>query len=152
MSHPADLPKVADDPVVLDTEMLCRRVPNQPSFLVPDLVTGRTRVSSGAFTPDADGLSVYRLDLLLSTGQDHGAVRARSDDVVVGCTAGEVRRLGLGVRPDPWPPDIPDSRHPRNVAHALVVGWPTAAKARKSLQRALVQHCDASVHEGFHLP
>jgi hypothetical protein len=141
VSRPAELAAAGDDPAIPDTETLCRRVPNQPTFLVPDLVTGRKRVSSGAFTPDEDGLSVYLLDLLMSAGQDHGAVRARSDDVVVGFTAGEARRLTLGVRPDPWPPDTPDSGHPRNAAHALVVGWPAAAKGRKSLQRALAQHC-----------
>jgi hypothetical protein len=42
------------------------------------------------------------------------------------------------VRDDPWPQGIQDEYHPRNAAHALIVGWNEISKsARKKYQRYL---------------
>jgi len=50
----------------------------------------------------------------------------------------DVLSIPLGAQPDPWPSDIPDPEHPRNAAHALIVGWEGLTKsARKERQRAL---------------
>jgi hypothetical protein len=38
-------------------------------------------------------------------------------------STGDVRSIKLGVRDDAWPPDVAQPEHPRNGAHALVIGW-----------------------------
>lgn len=122
---------------VAEDDILCRRVRNQPSFLPTDPLTGLIRVSSGAFQPDEDGLSVYLLSVLNSAGLDEGAVRTRPDDVIVGLRASVVRRLDLQVRRDPVLDSVP--WHPRDDAHALVTGWPPGKN--KALRGACADAC-----------
>jgi hypothetical protein len=59
--------------------------------------------------------------------------------VVVRIGVADVRSIDpLDVRDDPWPQDIPESQHPRNAAHALIVGWAGLSK-KIERQRALTR-------------
>ena len=68
-----------------------------------DLETNEPRPTSGAFKPDADGVSVYRLMILTDAGLAAADVVREPLNVVVGVGAGEVRSLDLGIRKDAWP-------------------------------------------------
>lgn len=59
-----------------DDETLLRRIPDlgRADFFPVDLATGEKWLSSGAFTPDDDGISVYREALLSRAGLEARAV------------------------------------------------------------------------------
>lgn len=101
--------------------------------------SGARRPSSGAYKPDADGLSVYMLGVLTAHRLPVSAVRARDDDAVYGHEVADLYALALSLRPDPYPAGVPDPAAPRHVAHALVLGWPENEKARRRLQRRLAE-------------
>ena len=115
------------DSDIRDEEILYRRLSyDTGDWVVRAAVTHeRVRPASGAFTPDADGVSVYRDSrlhaLVPSLGPSDLVVAA--ENVVVGFAAGDVRSIKLDVRDDPWPQDVRDREHPRNAAHALIIGW-----------------------------
>ncbi len=118
-----------------------RRVANgSPDMVVIDAVTGVRRPSTGAFKPDDDGISVYLKFVLALSGLSAAAVAVRPENLVVEVPIAAVLEIKpLEVRPDPWPTDIPDAAHPRNAAHALIVGWNGLSKGqRKERQNALV--------------
>jgi hypothetical protein len=96
-----------------------------PNQYAQDSVTGERRPTSAAFKPKPgeDGLSVYRHAKLVAAGLDAAAVALKPEHIVFGMKTDEVRSLELGVRDNPWPQGIPDADHPRNEAHALIVGW-----------------------------
>src|SRR5437764_15371029 len=101
----------ADDPNIVDDEELLRRLAaGDEAFVVVDAVTGELRPSSGAFKPDEDGVSVYQSTLLADAGLSAADVMTHPVILVVGFLAGDARAIGLGVRPDRWPPD--DQGHP----------------------------------------
>ncbi len=105
-----------------------------------DPITHDRRPTSGAFQPDADGVSVYRRARLEEAGLGVEAIITTQSAIVVSLTVEDVRSVKpLGVRDDPWPKDIPDAEHPRNCAHALIIGWHSAGGKKKRLacQRAL---------------
>lgn len=109
-------------------------------MLAIDAVTGQRRPSSGAFKPDADGVSIYRASRLAATGLGVVAVVRDPWNVVVALGVGDVRAVPLGVRDDPWPDDIDEPEHPRNAAHALITGWQGLGKnERRRRQRALAE-------------
>ena len=103
-----------DDPTISDGDMLWRRVPDWPGFIVEDKTAGHYRVASSAFDDDADGapMSVVLaahaiLELVLKGHEEFG---------VVAFTAGFARRQGqIVVR-------APEEGQP---AHAVVVGRKT---------------------------
>lgn len=115
--------------------MLYRRLlRNNPDQYAVDQVTGERRPTSAAFKPKRgeDGLSVYRRSKLAEDALDASDVAMRPEHVVFSVTVADVRTLKLGVRDDEWPPDIPDADHPRNRAHALVVGWENMTRGEVS--------------------
>lgn len=65
---------------------------------------------------------------------------AAPQNLVVNLAVGDIRSLvPLDVRDDPWPQDVPEPQHPRNGAHALIVGWAGLTKSqRKEPQHSLV--------------
>ena len=128
-----------DDASIPDDEELNRRLSDEsPNMVVVDALSGARRPSSGAFKPDDDGVSVYREGVLRSRGLTAADLVVRPGNLVVSLPVGAVRAISLGVRDDPWPRGIPDPDHPRNAAHALIVGWDGLGKsARRQRQRAL---------------
>lgn len=106
-----------------------------------DAVTGVRRPTSGAFKPDEDGVSVYREARLRMAGLGTGDVVRSPINVVVSLGVGDMRSIQpLGVRDDPWPPDIDEPDHPRNVAHALIIGWDGLTRGeRRQRQQALTR-------------
>jgi len=108
-------------------------------MLLTNLATGERRPTTAAFTPDLDGVSVYRESRLRETGLTATALVRAPQNLVIALGVAEIRRLArLGVRDDPWPQDVPEAEHPRNAAHALIVGWTGLTKSqRKERQRVL---------------
>lgn len=129
-----------DDFSISSDEVVFRRVKSQPSMLVRDSITGSIRPSSGAFRPDDDGISVYREQSLRAVALGPPDLRITPDDLVFGLEVGDARALALDVRDDPWPTGIADEVHPRNAAHALIVGFETLSRGqRKRKQDGLVR-------------
>jgi len=106
-----------------------------------DLATGERRPSSGSFKPDEDGVSVYRESKLKEVGLQPAAIIKKPWNLVVGLLVGDVRAISpLGVRDDPWPAGIEEPDHPRNAAHALIVGWDELSTGqRMKRQQALAK-------------
>lgn len=123
--------------------MLRRLSDNSPAMVYVDPLTGAQRPSTGAFAlkRGEDGVSVYGEQLLTAAGLGVRDVVVAPSNLVVRLTVGDVRAAPpLDVRNDLWPTDVPDPRHPRNGAHALIVGWDGLGKnPRKAAQRALVE-------------
>jgi len=122
-----------DDPAIPNRESVYRRLSNTgPSMLVLDLQTQQRRPSSGAFKPDIDGVSVYRKSKLESAALTSADLVRLPQNVVISLGVEEIRTLAkLGVRDDPWPADSDDPNHPRNGAHALIVGWHGLSKSQR---------------------
>jgi len=60
-------------------------------------------------------------------------------NLVVSVEVGDVRSIGLGVRDDPLAVDIDEPEHPRNAAHALIVGLERLGRnERRGRQKAPV--------------
>lgn len=115
-----------DDPGISNDEVLYRRLSREnPDQYAVDRETGKRWPTSAAFMPkpQEDGLSVYRRTRLAAADLDASAVATRPEHIVFGMEAGDVRVIKLGIRDDAWPRGIPDADHPRNAAHALIVGW-----------------------------
>jgi hypothetical protein len=125
----------SDDSSVVDDEVLYRRIARygDTSMMVVDEGTGDVRVSKAAFKLDSDGCSVYLHSVLAQNELAADSLVRDPQNVIISVTAGSVRAVGLGVRPDPWPPD--GDGHPRDAAHALVVN-PNAI-GKNPLHRAL---------------
>ena len=116
-----------------------------PSMVYIDPVTGEQRPTSGAFKPDADGVSVYSRMAMSAVGVEPADLLVRSGNVVVELPVSAVRdsEPPLDAVGDPWPADIPEPDHPRNAAHALVVGFDGLTKGqRKRAQDHLVRISD----------
>jgi hypothetical protein len=129
-----------DDLAISGDELVLRRLSDSgPSMIAMDLLTGKRRPTSGAFKPDSDGVSVYREIKLRADGLGAIDLIKEPQNVVVGLAVGEVRSFAqLGVRDDPWPVDIAEPDHPRNGAHALIVGWQGLSNnQRRGRQKAL---------------
>ncbi len=94
---------VPDDSVVPDWELLIRRVIiNKNSVKVNQ--DGRLQFTTAGFKLDADGVSVYRAQLLHLLGlRPSDTVGGRKDGAPVGIMVGHVRAAGAGVVPDPVP-------------------------------------------------
>jgi hypothetical protein len=113
-----------------DGETLLRRIPDlaRADFFPVDLATGEKRLSSGAFTPDDDGISVYRETLLSRAGLEVRAVVRHPLNAVASLPASVVRGMQLDVVPDPQPPTSADLDPRLGVAHALIVGFASLTK------------------------
>lgn len=113
-----------DDPLVTREELLYRRIySDDPGWIVKDDITGEPlRPTSGAFKPDTDGLSSYREKILRERNLTAADVITTSCNWVISVPVASLRDIGLGVKPDPWPKDVPDPQHERNAAHTLITG------------------------------
>jgi hypothetical protein len=87
-------------------ETLLRRIPDldRADFFPVDHATGERRLSSGAFTPDHDGISIYRELLLTRAGLDTRAVVRDPLNAVAALPAATVRSVDLDVVPTHSPP------------------------------------------------
>lgn len=113
-----------DDPEIPDNESVSRRLSDGgPSMVAVDLLNQQRRPTSGAFKPDDDGVSVYRKSKLEAARITAADLVRVPQNIVVSLDVGDIRSLELGVRDDAWPADVDDRDHPRNGAHALIVGW-----------------------------
>ena len=133
---------LTDDPNILDEEALYRRIYNDSrNMIAVDTVTGDRRPSSGAFKPDEDGVSVYRASKLRHVGLGPKDVTTAPSNLVVSVSVGSVRTLQpLGVADDTWPQGVPNPDHPRNGAHALIVGWSgLSTNVRRRYQKKLAE-------------
>lgn len=133
-----------DDHDIPDDEILYRRLSyDNGDWVLRHSGTGeRVRPTSGAFNPDPDGVSVYRRTVLLSQTPPLGPgdLVVSPENVVVGFTVSDVRKILLGVRNDPFPSDVPDPDHPRNAAHTLITGLNELGKsARINQQKKLAK-------------
>lgn len=129
--------------VVPDDDAVVRRLSDSsPAMLYIDPLTGDRRPTTGAFAPrrGEDGVSVYREQLLSEAGLSVADIVTAPTNLVVRLTVADVRAVPpLDVRDDRWPQDVPDPGHPRNGAHALIVGWDGLGKStRRAVQLALV--------------
>jgi hypothetical protein len=130
------------DSIISDDEIVFRRLSDSsPNMVAIDAITGVRRPTSGAFKPDDDGVSVYREAKLLIAGLGVADVVRNTLNLVVGLKVGEVRAVQpLDVQDDAWPPDINESDHPRNAAHALITGWDGLTRGeRRQRQQALTK-------------
>lgn len=136
----ADEEPADDDPSISDGDALYRRLSDStPSMVAYDQETGERRPSSGAFKPDADGVSVYRRSRLEEEGLSASDVVRQPWNLVVSVDVGDIRSIALGVHDDPWPFDVDEPEHPRNGAHALITGLQhLGKKARRRRQQELV--------------
>jgi hypothetical protein len=126
MSEPTPPPE--NDPSILDSEMLYRRIPGSDDISTTwDDNLGRLRASSAAFDDDVDGMSVY----LSSVVYGHPGY------LVAMISAGSVRLEGMGVIADPDPIDAPP--HPCNPAHALVTTSHMSRSARRKAARNIAK-------------
>ncbi len=135
-------PAEGDDSSIPDDEILLRWVPAfDPNLLARDSDTGEVLgPTSGAFSPDTDGASVYIDSLMQTEGLESRDIRHAETDSVWALRVAEVRELALGVRRDPWPTDVDDPEHPRYAAHALITGLlGVSKKSRIRAQRGLAR-------------
>lgn len=141
---------VDDDPDIPDEELVYRRLYDAgPSFVAVDQLTGERRPSSGAFSPDPDGVSVYRHTVLLAHDLGPGDVRRAPRNLLASVEVGDLRSITLGVRDDPWPPDTDEPDHPRNAAHALIKGFERLTRnERRRRQKELVALPSVTLVEG----
>lgn len=136
-----------DDSTISDDEVLYRRIPNveHASFMVVDEMTGVRRPTSAVFRPDQDGLSVYIKSILDEHGLAERDVQTRPESGVLSLLARDIRDEKLGVVRDAWPDTAKDD-HPRNAAHALIVGFQSLSKSQLKLTRsALVKKCQVLI-------
>ena len=140
-----------DDSTIADDEVLYRRIAHYGlgDLVAVDAITGHRRPSSGAFKSDDDGISVYLNGILSEAGLGpHDLVRA-PQNAVVALRATAPRQLSLGVVRDAWPTGTDDDDHPRNAAHALIVGFlGLSGKERRRTQKALAQLCTWVIDPG----
>ena len=116
-----------DDSDIPGEEIIYRRLAydDDSAWVVRDQITGqRVKPASGAFSPDADGVSVFRRSILAAQQPPLGPANLVVDprNSVVGFTVEDLRSLQLGLRDDPWPQDVSDPKNPIYAAHALIKG------------------------------
>jgi hypothetical protein len=136
-------PPSADDPSILDKDVLLRRIyhagrDHPVEFVVTDSITRKRVPTSAGFRAEDDGLSVYLVRLLQDAGLGPESVVTEPMNAVAAVEAGVIRFNGLGVVCDPNPPDVPDPDHPRHDAHCLIKGWDGRSRGQiRKLRRAL---------------
>ncbi len=133
-----------DDPDILNCEVLLRRLDTKdPNMFVTDSVTGIRRPSSAAFSFQQDGTSVYRKKKLDDSNLNARDILLHPEQIVLSLTVTQVRDCnGLGVCDNPWPKGISDEQHPRNAAHALIVGWYSLSRSdQRKHKQYLAKSC-----------
>lgn len=134
-----------DDASIPDKEIIYRRVPDKPDFLVPDLLTGVRRPSRAAFQYRGDGISVHRNSILEENDLGPEAVLRDAKQTVFGFEAAAPRSCGAGVVNDPVPEDPP-----AGIAHALIqCETPTPDRARRrEIADTLAEACEKYYPQG----
>lgn len=131
----AHLSAIGDDNEIPGDEILYKRLPtDEKEWLVKDQITGKpVRPTSGAFVPHPDGISVYRNSIMASQDPPLGPadLAVSSTNYILSFTAAQARSISLGIKNDAWPEGIADADHPRNAAHALIVGLEKLGKKEK---------------------
>jgi hypothetical protein len=114
----------ADDSAsdISNEEIIYRLLFPNADWISVDKITGERRPSSAAFKPDEDGVSVYREAILTAERLGPSDLTRTAIDPVVAFTAADVRGVGLDLLADPWPQDVPDPKHRKHAAHALISG------------------------------
>ena len=143
-------PDSEDDSSISDDEILYRRIAHYGSggLVAVDAITGLRRPSSGAFKSDDDGISVYLDGVLSEMGLGPQDLVRAPQNAVVAFQAAVPRQLSLGVVRDAWPTGTDDDDHPRNAAHALIVGFLRLSGKERRHQKALAQSCDWVIDPG----
>ncbi|MEV7322829.1 hypothetical protein [Streptomyces sp. NPDC093970] len=90
-----------DDPAIPGESAVFRKVLARPNFIVPNLEGGPPAPAPGAFKCDADGISVYRDELLKSLSLTPEDIKKNTDDHVFGIFVSDVRESGAGVVDSP---------------------------------------------------
>lgn len=110
---------VWDDPSIEGTSTLYRRVPNLPSFLIPDLEGGSAKPSFAALKWDPDGISMYRLELLVQSGLKADSIKNDPSDLVFGFMVRDIRDADAGVTDTPDPEDTEKGQAHSSVRHCI---------------------------------
>jgi hypothetical protein len=136
-------PAVEDDPDIPGDEILYRRLAydDDGAWVVRDQITGRrVKPASGAFNPDADGVSVFRRSILAEQEPPLGPADLVVDprNSVVGFTVEDLRSILLGIKADQWPQDVGDPKNPIYAAHALIKGLNQLSTNQMKKRRKLV--------------
>ena len=114
----------ADDPTILDSADLWRRIP--PWHFVNDENSGQIRPSSAAFEDDPDGSPMSVVQGSETSGPD-SALSGHSGFALASFTAGLAKECGQSIVRDPLPEE---------PAHALVCGTKTKAIRRRLAREA----------------
>jgi hypothetical protein len=141
------VPAPGDQLNIPDEEVIHRRLSDDsPNMVTIDKATGSRRPSSGAFKPDEDGVSVFRESLLRERGLSAEVIADRSlGQLIASIKVGQVRQGEMGVRDDPWPPNVPDPTHFKWESHALIVGFKGLSKTERIRKQRLLAS-QATVH------
>jgi hypothetical protein len=139
-----------EDPVGPD-EPLLRRIPhfNDSVFTCVDDSTGETRLSSGNFALEEgeDGVSVYRTHVLETLELEPRCLIRDPLNGVAELPTKVVTDAQLDVKPKPYPDDTGEPEHPRDGAHALILGLANLGKKpRRRVQRALAIASTIVIH------
>jgi hypothetical protein len=109
----------------LNDELL-RRVPSLSNndFYAKNTETGERQLTSACFKlgRDETGLSIYSKTTIERRNLTCADVCRKPHNAVASIPGSEPPRRGLTTEPDPWPDDVPEPEHPRNAAHALIMG------------------------------
>jgi len=109
-----------------ERDELLRRIPSLTNgdFYAINTKTGERRFTSACFKlhPDETGLSIYSKTVIELLDLTLAAVCRKPHNAVASIPGAEPPRRGLRTDPDPWPQDVPEPEHPRNAAHALIMG------------------------------
>jgi hypothetical protein len=117
-----------DDPTILDSERLWRRI--HPKWVVPDGNTGALRLSSAAFSNSSDGspMSIVLAGVAATRGRGpESIIVGHLGFSVAAIAAGFARSLGQSVLRDP---------QPEEPARGLVAGDKPKAIRRKMASEA----------------
>ncbi|NEC47527.1 hypothetical protein G3I18_02850 [Actinospica acidiphila] len=116
---------MSEEQGIADGDYLWRWVTTEnPQMMRYDSVTNeQLGPSSAAFKPHEDGTSVYVRRILDDYDVGPAGISDNPQNSVWELEAKKIREQELDVIPDAWPQGIPNPNHPRNAAHALIVGW-----------------------------
>ena len=110
------------------------------------LVRAPGKDASRSIKPDEDGVSVFRESVLHRRELSAEVLADRSlGQLIARIRVGTVREGDMGVRDDPWPPDVPDPSHPKWEAHALIVGFEDLPK-KDRLRKQRLLASQATLH------
>lgn len=136
-----------DDPSIGNDELLYRYSPSIPHkhWTVVDQETEEVQISIAALSWDDDGISCYRNRILQQHGLTWADVKREPKNGVFSLVVQDIRREMLGVAFDPWPEA--DEKHPRDVAHTLIVDCDMPRKANRAARERIALNARI-IHHG----